>query len=124
MQLVQARVAEVGEHDGVGMDMGSAFLEEPEVVRPAPTKSGRNHIAGLPVEEHLSFQGVPFFLPTVTAPLLFSGRSTGVSVASITTNDSSTPSPERTARLPGNLNAPDAAKAPSTLRMMRLAFAS
>ena len=55
VQLVQARIAEVGEHDSVGVNAGGALLKQAEVVRPAPTKSGCHHFAGFPVQKHLSF---------------------------------------------------------------------
>ena len=55
VQFVQARVAEGGEHDSIGMDVSSAFLEEPEVVRPALTEGGGDDLVGFPVQEHLGF---------------------------------------------------------------------
>lgn len=53
VQLVQARVAEVGEHDGVGMEVGSTFLEQSKIVRPSLTEGDGDNLAGIPVEQKL-----------------------------------------------------------------------
>ena len=71
VQLVESQVAAVGEHDGVGMNVGRAFFEQAEVMRSALTKSGGDDFTGFPVQEHLSFQGVPFLLTAIAPPLFF-----------------------------------------------------
>lgn len=71
---------------------------------------------GLPSSAEAVSLAYGAFSSRYSTAAVFWGRSTGVSVASATTNDSSTPSAERTAHLPGDLNAPEAARAPSTLR--------
>ena len=71
VQLVESQIAEVGEHDGVGVKVASTILEQPEVVAAALTEGGSDDFAGFPVEQKLGLQRMAFFLPAIATPLFF-----------------------------------------------------
>ena len=59
-------------------------LKQPEVVHLARTERGCQDLFGLLVSDYLSLLRVTLFLAAVASSLLFWGRSTGHSVASMT----------------------------------------
>ena len=85
MMLRQPQVAAVGQALGLLGQRRPAALEELEVVRPARAEGRREDLLGLLVGDYLSLLGVALLLAAVGAALLFWGRSTGHSVASMTT---------------------------------------
>ena len=119
VQPLQTQITEIGQHPRVWVNVGAGVFEKLEVMSAAFAEACRDDLLCFPVEQYLRLQGVPLFLPAIAPSLLFFGLSTGVSVASTTINDMSTPSSERAARLLGRLNLPEVIRAASTLRMMR-----
>lgn len=85
MLLDQAQIAAVREAPGLRPQRRPAALEELEVVRLARAEGGRDDLPGSLVGDYLGLLGVALLLAAITSALLFWGRSTGHSVASMTT---------------------------------------
>lgn len=116
--LLQAQIAAVRQALGTGVDRRPALPEQLEVVRLARTESRREDAPRLQIGDDLRFLGVALLLAAVRALLLFWGRSTGHSVASITTTSKTTSLLVR-AFLPGRVNSPERSRAFSTAWMVR-----
>src|SRR5215204_537048 len=118
MQLRQSLVAAVGQHFEALVRLDPAPLVEREVVSRAAAVRGTEHVPGRAVDDDLALQRVPLLLAAVVRPLLFFGRSTGVSATSTTMNSISWSAGCNTF-LPGSLKALLLVKTSSTRRMVR-----
>jgi len=118
VQLLPAHVARVGDGLGVGMEANARLLEHPEVVTAASGVCEADDRARRLVDDELRLQGVTLFLARVIPALFFWGRSTGVSVASISTI-SYVWSLVTRAFLPGSVNAPLLMSVSSHQRILR-----
>ena len=65
-------------------------LKQTQVVYPAAATDHAQDPPALVLDDQLRFQGVAFLFAAVVAPLLFLGRSIGISVTSTTTTSSCT----------------------------------
>jgi hypothetical protein len=97
-------------------------FEQLEIMLASFTLCRRNDLQAARIHDHLTFERVSFLLTAVELTLLFLGRSIGDSATSTTTTSRLTSS--RKARLLGKLNKPDAIKASSTRRTVRIAVVS
>jgi hypothetical protein len=120
MQVLDALVALVRQERCRRWQGWPGPLVDAEVVLPPFADAHVQDALALHLDEELALEGVALLLARVVGPLLFFGRSTGVSATSTTT----VPSTVRTARLPGRAKRPDPTSAASTRRTMRQAVAS
>lgn len=118
MLFVQTLIAAIAQQMNACGNLTTCLFEDRKVMRLARPVGGTNDFARPEVDDHLRLDGVPLLLARIVPPLLFFGRSTGVSVAS-TTITSSWLSLSRSRFLPGSLRSAHRFRMFSTFVMMR-----